>query len=85
MARAQVSGIMVLYVALVLLDAFLGFALYKQLLLGSARVAGAVTGASAPQQYAAYTARKAMKSSGLWVLIAAGVAALGAKVAYDAV
>lgn len=83
MARARVSGIMVLYVALVLLDAFLGFALYKQLLLGSARVAGAVTGVSAPRQYAAFAARKAMKSGGLWVVIAAGVAALGAKVAYD--
>lgn len=83
MSRVRVSGLMVMYVGLVLLDAFLGFALYKQLLLGSARVAGTVTGASAPRQYAAFAARKAMTSRALWVAIAAGVAGLGAKIAYD--
>lgn len=83
MARVRVSGLTVLYVGLVLLDAVLGFALYKQLLTASARVVGVATGE--PPAYAAVTARRAFMSKGLWTLIAAGVAGLAAKAVYDVV
>jgi hypothetical protein len=83
MARARVSGLLVLYVSLVLLDAFLGFALYKQLITASARVVGVATGE--PRAYAAVTTRRAFLSKELWMLVSAGVAALAAKAVYDVV
>jgi hypothetical protein len=78
MARARVSGITVLFVLLVLLDSFLGFALYKHLVQKSSSVVGVVSGASSPREYAAYATRKAMRSRALWGVVSAGVAALAA-------
>jgi DNA polymerase delta subunit 1 len=79
MARARVSGITVLFVLLVLLDAYLGFALYKTLVQKTSSVVGTATGA--PPTYATYTTRKAMRSRALWGLVSAGVAAAAASAA----
>lgn len=79
MARARVSGITVLFVLLVLLDSYLGFALYKTLVQKTSSVVGRVSGG--PADYASYTTRKAMRNRALWGLVSAGVAAAAASAA----